>query len=129
MRGTLIVTNDFPPRQGRIQSFVYGLACLLPPDQVAVYAPAWDGAKNFDARQPFPVIRHPTSLMLPVPSVRRRAVAARTERPHRWGCWGPPCAGPVPPDWWRSPTGTKRAGRCCPAPAACCAGSGTASMW
>ena len=76
MRGTLIVTNDFPPRQGGIQSFVHGLACLLPPGQVAVYAPAWDGAKNFDARQPFPVIRHPTSLMLPVPSVGRRAAAA-----------------------------------------------------
>jgi phosphatidyl-myo-inositol dimannoside synthase len=79
MRGTLIVTNDFPPRQGGIQSFVHGLACLLPPGQVAVYAPAWDGAKNFDARQPFPVIRHPTSLMLPVPSVGRRAAAALRE--------------------------------------------------
>ena len=31
MRGTLIVTNDFPPRQGGIQSFVHGLAGLLPP--------------------------------------------------------------------------------------------------
>ncbi|HEY0718412.1 MAG TPA: alpha-(1-2)-phosphatidylinositol mannosyltransferase, partial [Streptosporangiaceae bacterium] len=41
MRGTLIVTNDFPPRPGGIQSFVHGLASQLPPDQVAVYAPAW----------------------------------------------------------------------------------------
>jgi phosphatidyl-myo-inositol dimannoside synthase len=40
-----------------------------------VYAPAWDGAASFDAQQPFPVIRHPTSLMLPVPSVSRRAAA------------------------------------------------------
>ena len=77
MRGTLIVTNDFPPRQGGIQSFVHGLAGLLP--QVAVYAPAWDGAKAFDSRQPFPVVRHPTSLMLPVPVVARRAVAALRE--------------------------------------------------
>ncbi len=79
MRGTLIVTNDFPPRQGGIQSFVHGLAGLLPPDRVAVYAPAWDGAKAFDSRQPFPVVRHPTSLMLPVPAVARRAVAALHE--------------------------------------------------
>jgi phosphatidyl-myo-inositol dimannoside synthase len=79
MRGTLIVTNDFPPRQGGIQSFVHGLASLLPPGQVAVYAPAWDGAKAFDSRQPFPVVRHPTSLMLPVPAVARRAVAALRE--------------------------------------------------
>ena len=77
MRGTLIVTNDFPPRQGGIQSFVHGLAGLLP--QVAVYAPAWDGAKAFDSRQPFPVVRHSTSLMLPVPAVARRAVAALRE--------------------------------------------------
>ena len=72
---TLIVTNDFPPRQGGIQSFVHGLATRLPPGTVTVYAPSWDGAAEFDAQQPFPVIRHPTSLMLPVPSVSRRAVA------------------------------------------------------
>jgi phosphatidylinositol alpha-1,6-mannosyltransferase len=73
MRRTLIVTNDFPPRQGGIQSFVHELARRLPPEQLTVYAPAWDGAAEFDAKQPFEVIRHPTSLMLPVPSVTRRA--------------------------------------------------------
>jgi phosphatidylinositol alpha-1,6-mannosyltransferase len=75
MRRTLIVTNDFPPRQGGIQSFVHELARRLPPEQLTVYAPAWDGAAEFDAKQPFEVIRHPTSLMLPVPSVTRRAAA------------------------------------------------------
>jgi phosphatidyl-myo-inositol dimannoside synthase len=75
VRRTLIVTNDFPPRQGGIQSFVHGLATRLPPRAVVVYAPRWDGAAEFDAQQPFPVIRHPTSLMLPVPSVSRRAAA------------------------------------------------------
>ena len=44
-----------------------------------MYAPSWEGAAEFDARQPMPVIRHPTSMMLPVPSVRRRAVAALAE--------------------------------------------------
>jgi phosphatidylinositol alpha-1,6-mannosyltransferase len=70
---TLIVTNDFPPRRGGIQSFVHALATRLPAGTVTVYAPAWKGAAEFDARQPFPVIRHPTSLMLPVPGVSRRA--------------------------------------------------------
>ena len=79
MRRTLIVTNDFPPRQGGIQSFVHGLATRLPPGTVIVYAPAWDGAASFDAQQPFPVIRHPTSLKLPVPSVSRRAAAIARE--------------------------------------------------
>jgi phosphatidyl-myo-inositol dimannoside synthase len=73
MRRTLIVTNDFPPRQGGIQSFVYELARRLDPDRLTVYAPKWDGDAAFDAAQPFEVVRHPTSLMIGGPSVRRRA--------------------------------------------------------
>jgi phosphatidylinositol alpha-1,6-mannosyltransferase len=79
MGNTLVVTNDFPPRRGGIQSFVHALVTRLPPGTVTVYAPAWEGAAAFDREQPFPVIRHPTSLMLPVPAVRRRAVAAMRE--------------------------------------------------
>jgi phosphatidyl-myo-inositol dimannoside synthase len=73
MTKVLIVTNDFPPRSGGIQSFVHALAVRLPADRVVVYAPAWPGAAEFDAQQPFPVIRHPGSLMLPMPSVGARA--------------------------------------------------------
>jgi phosphatidylinositol alpha-1,6-mannosyltransferase len=76
---TLFVTNDFPPRRGGIQSFVHALATGLPAGTVTVYAPAWKGAAEFDERQPFPVIRHPTSLMLPVPAVSRRAAAIARE--------------------------------------------------
>jgi phosphatidylinositol alpha-1,6-mannosyltransferase len=79
MGNTLVVTNDFPPRRGGIQSFVHALVTRLPPGTVTVYAPAWEGAAEFDRAQPFPVIRHPTSLMLPVPAVRGRAVAALRE--------------------------------------------------
>jgi phosphatidylinositol alpha-1,6-mannosyltransferase len=75
MRRTLIVTNDFPPRQGGIQSFIHSLALRLPADRLTVYAPKWEGATEFDRAQPFEVVRHPTSLMLPVPSVTNRAVA------------------------------------------------------
>jgi phosphatidyl-myo-inositol dimannoside synthase len=73
MTKTLIVTNDFPPRSGGIQAFVHNLAVRRPPGSVVVYAPAWEGAAAFDAGQPFPVVRHPTRLMLPVPAVLRRA--------------------------------------------------------
>src|ERR1700730_9685565 len=72
---TLIVTNDFPPRRGGIQSFVHALAAGLPAGTGPGAAPAGRGAAAFDARQPFPVTRHPTSLMLPVPAVSRRAAA------------------------------------------------------
>ena len=73
MRRTLLVTNDFPPRTGGIQSYVHALTRELPPDALVVYAPAWPGAEAFDAAQPYPVHRHPTSLMLPGPAVRGRA--------------------------------------------------------
>jgi phosphatidyl-myo-inositol dimannoside synthase len=79
MTKVLIVTNDYPPRRGGIQSFVHALALRLPPDGVVVYAPAWPGAAEFDAAQPFPVIRHPGSLMLPVRSVGTRACALLAE--------------------------------------------------
>ena len=82
MPKVLVVTNDFPPRAGGIQSFVHALAAGLPAGSVTVYAPAWPGAAEFDAAQPFPVERHPTSLMLPVPSVARRAARLL----HRDGC-------------------------------------------
>jgi phosphatidylinositol alpha-1,6-mannosyltransferase len=72
---TLVVTNDFPPRPGGIQAFVHSLASRQPDGEVVVYAPSWRGAEAWDAAQPFPVVRHPTSLMLPTPDVLRRARA------------------------------------------------------
>ncbi|TDE29099.1 glycosyltransferase family 1 protein [Nonomuraea mesophila] len=69
----LFVTNDFPPRPGGIQSFVHGLALRTP--GVIVYAPAWPGCADFDRRQPYRIVRHPTRLMLPTPAVARRAAA------------------------------------------------------
>ncbi|WP_305039661.1 glycosyltransferase family 4 protein [Frankia sp. CiP3] len=69
----LVVTNDFPPRPGGIQAYIHNFASRLPGGAVTVYAPAWKGAAAFDAAAPFPVVRHPTSLMLPTPDVLRRA--------------------------------------------------------
>jgi phosphatidylinositol alpha-1,6-mannosyltransferase len=69
----LCVTNDFPPRAGGIQAFVHGVLLRQPEGSVVVYAPKWKGDAAFDAEQPFPVVRHPTSLMVPEPTVLRRA--------------------------------------------------------
>ncbi|MGN2640398.1 glycosyltransferase family 4 protein [Nocardia takedensis] len=75
MARTLLVTNDFPPRPGGIQSYLQALAEQLPPDDLVVYAPRWRGDSHlkFDAAQKFQVVRHPTTLMLPTPLVARRA--------------------------------------------------------
>jgi phosphatidylinositol alpha-1,6-mannosyltransferase len=72
---TLLVTNDFPPRTGGIQTYLQAFADRLPPGELAVYAPAWPGAAEFDAASAVPVHRHPTSLMLPGPAVAARAAA------------------------------------------------------
>jgi phosphatidylinositol alpha-1,6-mannosyltransferase len=68
-----VVTNDFPPRPGGIQSYLHALATRLPAHELIVYAPAWDSHPRFDGDQPFEVVRHPGTLMLPTPRVARRA--------------------------------------------------------
>ncbi|HVF21229.1 MAG TPA: glycosyltransferase family 4 protein [Mycobacteriales bacterium] len=69
---TLCVTNDFPPRPGGIQQFVHGLASRLPADEIVVYSSSWPGWPEFDAAQAFPIVRHPTSVLLPTRDVFRR---------------------------------------------------------
>ncbi|MFC0504426.1 glycosyltransferase family 4 protein [Micromonospora costi] len=73
MTRTLLITNDFPPRPGGIQSFVHNLAVRQPTGSVVVYASSWRGADKFDADQPFEVIRERTRVLLPTPLVARRA--------------------------------------------------------
>lgn len=75
MRRTLLVTNDFPPRPGGIQSYLQSLTSALPAHELVVYAPRWRGDSHirFDAEQPFEVVRHSTTLMLPTPLVARKA--------------------------------------------------------
>ncbi|MGL4305330.1 MAG: glycosyltransferase family 4 protein [Mycobacteriaceae bacterium] len=75
MRRTLLVTNDFPPRPGGIQSYLESFVNHLPVSEIVVYAPRWrdDSHRKFDAAQPYEVIRHSTTLMLPTPAVTKRA--------------------------------------------------------
>lgn len=74
MRRTLVITNDFPPRAGGIQSYVKGFVDGMDPGSVVVYASSSDGDKAFDAAQPYPVHRYRSGLMIPTPDVARRAV-------------------------------------------------------
>ena len=87
----------------------------------------WDGDAEFDARQPFEVVRHPTSLMIPArgllggpsrsPGPRIRLTRSCSARPH-------PSASSRPclrrktgiTRAIASPTGTRRAGPPCPSP-------------
>lgn len=68
----LVVTNDFPPRVGGVQQYVWNLVRRLPPDRVAVLAPNWPGWRAHDARLDFPVYRWPSRFMWPGPDLERR---------------------------------------------------------
>jgi phosphatidylinositol alpha-1,6-mannosyltransferase len=77
---TLLVTNDFPPRAGGIQQFVHNLAIRQPQDSLTVYCSRAPGWEAFDAAQPFEVVREDTTMLLPTPSVSRRAVELARDR-------------------------------------------------
>jgi phosphatidylinositol alpha-1,6-mannosyltransferase len=79
MPKVLLVTNDFPPRPGGIQSFLHGLVSRLPPEDVVVYTSRWRGWEEWDAQQPYVVVREDTSVLLPTPGVRRRATVLLKE--------------------------------------------------
>lgn len=73
MTRVLLVTNDFPPRRGGIQSYLEQLVVRLAgTHELTVYAPRWKDSKSYDAAQPFEVVRHPGTLMLPEPRVDSR---------------------------------------------------------
>ena len=72
---TLVVTNDFPPRVGGIESFVLAMVRRLPPEQVVVHTARQPGDAAFDATLSFPVVRDPSKIMLPTPAITRRSIA------------------------------------------------------
>ncbi|GAA2101863.1 glycosyltransferase family 4 protein [Kitasatospora saccharophila] len=79
MGSTLIVTNDFPPRQGGIETFVHAMAVRLAEEGVVVLTSAEPGAAEFDAGLPFPVVREPVRTLLPTARTARRAVGLLAE--------------------------------------------------
>jgi phosphatidylinositol alpha-1,6-mannosyltransferase len=74
VRRTLVVTNDFPPRQGGIQTFVAALLARRPPGSVVVLASDSPGSAEYDAALPYPVVRQPTGMLLPTRATARAAV-------------------------------------------------------
>lgn len=69
----LIVTNDFPPRIGGIESFV-AAACRFLDGDVVVLTSSSPGEHDWDGAAGFPVVRLPGPL-LPTPAVGRAAAA------------------------------------------------------
>lgn len=83
MKRTLVVSNDFGPRTGGIESFVNALVERAPRDSVVVHACRQEGDLEYDAellaRTGVQVIRDPMKMLLPTPALARRVAHTARE--------------------------------------------------
>jgi len=77
----LLVTNDFPPKIGGIQSYLWELWRRLPAEEVTVLTTPYAGAAEFDRQAGFRIERSRDKVLLPRRAVRDHinALAAEIE--------------------------------------------------
>ncbi|HEU5081966.1 MAG TPA: glycosyltransferase family 4 protein [Acidimicrobiales bacterium] len=75
----LLVTNDFPPKIGGIQTLLWELWRRLDPTTFTVLTTPHEGAAAWDAAQPFRVERTSEPVLLPHPGLVRRIDALAEE--------------------------------------------------
>ena len=68
----LLVTNDFPPKVGGIQSYLWELWRRLDPERTTVLTTPHKGDRAFDAAQPMRVERDRARWLLPTTALARR---------------------------------------------------------
>lgn len=68
----LLVTNDFPPKVGGIQSYLWELWRRLPAEEAVVLTTPYEGAAAFDRAADLRIERVDQPVMLPTPGLRRR---------------------------------------------------------
>lgn len=68
----LLVTNDFPPKVGGIQNYLWELWRRLPPESTTVLTTPYRGTNDFDAQQPIRIERDRSKVLLPTRALARR---------------------------------------------------------
>jgi phosphatidyl-myo-inositol dimannoside synthase len=71
----LLVTNDFPPKIGGIQSYLWELWRRLPAGEASVFTTPYAGTTDFDAAAPLPIVRSRQKVLLPTPSLTKQVLA------------------------------------------------------
>jgi len=68
----LLVTNDYPPKVGGIQSYLWEIYKRLPQDEVIVLCTPYEGSEQFDSEQTHRIIRVKQKVLLPTPNLARK---------------------------------------------------------
>jgi phosphatidyl-myo-inositol dimannoside synthase len=76
----LLVTNDFPPKIGGIQSYLWELWRRLPAGEAIVLTTPYAGDSVFDRSAPMPIVRTRQRWLLPTPVLERQIVQIARDR-------------------------------------------------
>lgn len=76
---SLLVTNDFPPKVGGIQSYLYELWRRLPSEHATVLTTPYRDDRAFDDAQQFRVERYRSKVLFPTHALARRVNAFARE--------------------------------------------------
>jgi phosphatidyl-myo-inositol dimannoside synthase len=71
----LLVTNDFPPKIGGIQSYLWELWRRLPAGEATVFTTPYAGTATFDAAAPMSIVRSRQRVLLPTPALTKLVLA------------------------------------------------------
>lgn len=75
----LLVTNDFPPKLGGIQTYLWDLWRHLPGESTTILTTPHPGAAAFDAAAPMRIVRDRDRVLLPHRGLRRRILSLADE--------------------------------------------------
>ena len=75
----LLVTNDFPPKIGGIQQYLYELWSRLDPHTFEVHTTPYKGSEHFDGANTFRTVRSTEPFLLPYPWLAQRLDAAAAD--------------------------------------------------
>ncbi len=68
----LLVTNDFPPKVGGIQQYLFELWSRLDPNSFEVHTTPYPNSESFDAANAFRTVRSTEPFLLPYPWLTKR---------------------------------------------------------
>lgn len=76
----LLVTNDYPPKVGGIQSYLWEIYRRLPQEEVTVLCAPYENSQVFDSEQNHKIIRTKQRVLLPTPQLAKQIRAIIEER-------------------------------------------------